>query len=855
MAAAGVLLAGWWICFVRRTALPGAVLLLAACLCLGGARHHLFRSVRTTEDIARYADEESQPVRLRGTLATPPRIHREQHDAMRSAWPRVDRSTCLLQCRQLCAENGWRPVSGRVRLSVTGHLLHAQAGDAVEVCGLLGRPSPPDNPGEFDFAEYLRRRGVRCAMYSEHPDAVRRLEPVRSHALVRWAGRLRAEGQEVLVEHLSRRTVPVASALLLGNRTQITDDLRETFAESGTMHLLAISGLHVGILALFLWFGCRLLRLSPRATSAVLVTVVIGYAVVTAGRPPVVRAAVLVTIAALGRPWYRQVTPSNVLAIALLLILAWNPGSLFDIGAQLSFLAVAGIIWSGTWPSAEDRIGSPVQHLIRFHETNPLRKGIRFLADWLKRGYVAMAAIWLCTAPLVAARFHLISPVGLVINVFLIPVVALILAAGFGLLLSGLLLPPAAPLFGSLFDTGLSFLLAVTNYAAGLDLGHMYVAGPPTWWLIGYYGILAGMMVWDRFPRLPVAPPANRLGVGESGRGRDSKNCRAADRLPFSPSPHLSISSSGRLSGTEAKGGSALRGPLRHKGAIVLLGWIVLGLAVGLMPPQRDGLRCTFLSLGHGSAVIVECPNGRTLLYDAGSLADGYRARQTIEAALWKRGISRIDAVVVSHPDIDHFNAVPGLLRDLPVGSLLMSRSFLDFGQDAVARLCEAAAAEDVPIEFLGRGDRLQLDDAVSVDVLHPPAGKRAEEDNANSVVLLIAFRDRRILLPGDLDGEGLEALLERPPHDVDVLLAPHHGSRSANRPELAGWARPELVAVSAGRRLSPATLAEVYDNRTRILPTVEHGAVTVRIDDAGRLRTECFHSPPDENSVRTAQK
>jgi competence protein ComEC len=117
--------------------------------------------------------------------------------------------------------------------------------------------------------------------------------------------------------------------------------------------------------------------------------------------------------------------------------------------------------------------------------------------------------------------------------------------------------------------------------------------------------------------------------------------------------------------------------PVRRRLVLCMAAWMLFGLAAGARPARRPGLRCTFLAVGHGGAVLLEFPNGRTLLYDAGALDNSRRAAQIVAGCLWSRGYSRLDALVVSHADLDHFNAVPELTDTLPVGCVLAPESFM----------------------------------------------------------------------------------------------------------------------------------------------------------------------------------
>jgi competence protein ComEC len=256
------------------------------------------------------------------------------------------------------------------------------------------------------------------------------------------------------------------------------------------------------------------------------------------------------------------------------------------------------------------------------------------------------------------------------------------------------------------------------------------------------------------------------------------------------------------------------------------------------------------VAVGHGGAVLVEFPGGRTLLYDAGALDDPDRAAEAVQNCLWSRGRDGVDAIVISHADLDHYNAVPELVGSIPVGRVFAARSFLHLDQPEVAAACEAITAAGVPLQIVGRGDRLDVEPAAAVTILQPDFDQQFSTDNASSIVLLVEFAGRRILLPGDLEDDGLDHLLEGPPLDVDVLLAPHHGSLNANRPDLAAWAAPEHVVVSRGHFEGLPRLREVYGERAAVYATAEQGATTFEIGPDGQLHVSSWRSGRAETAI-----
>ncbi|MBI3462031.1 MAG: MBL fold metallo-hydrolase [Planctomycetes bacterium] len=250
---------------------------------------------------------------------------------------------------------------------------------------------------------------------------------------------------------------------------------------------------------------------------------------------------------------------------------------------------------------------------------------------------------------------------------------------------------------------------------------------------------------------------------------------------------------------------------------------------------SADRLECTTLSVGHGCAVVLELPGGQTLLYDAGQLGMPSRGARTIAGFLWLRGITRIDAVIVSHADVDHYNALPELLQRFPIGAVYVSPVMFREKSAALDALKTAIEDAGTELRLLSAGDELDAGSDCRLRVLHPPATGVLGSDNANSLVLAVEYAGRRLLLPGDLDSPGLDRLLSQDPLDCDVVLAPHHGSLRSNPPSFAAWSSPEWVLISGPRHDRQPGVYEAYAAAgARALRTAESGAIFVSIDKGG---------------------
>jgi competence protein ComEC len=778
----------WWQAHRRQQErLAGRALLAATFLAgagWGAARWDLFPAT----DLAWQLGFSPEPVALRARIVESPRLLAPAADDQRRAAAIGPASACLVAIEELRDGDRWRAAGGRATVIVRDEPTNLAVGSRVQIFGRALRPMAALNPGEFDFA--ARARAERCLsiVRVDSWNCVTSLTRPPSWSLTAALDRLRTRAAAILAAGIAAERAPLAAALLLGHREALPRATADDFVLTGTIHVLAISGLHVGLLAGGLFVVFRGL-LVPRAATLAMVAAVIGlYAVLVGGQTPVVRATVLVWAACLAAATRRRPATINSLAAAAIVLVAWRPAEVLAPGAQLSFLSTAVLVGMAS-VLPPPRPADPIERLLD-RSRSPAERWLRRLASGTALLAMSGLAVWLATAPLVAARFHVVSPVAVVANVLIAPLVPLAMACGFLCLLAATCSAGLAGLFAAGCDASLAAIEGVVALAAAVPAGHAWVAGPPAWWLVGWYGLLAAAVIWLRRELLGRAATWATLAGG----------------------------------------------------------WVVVGLvgtaAGGLIFPPAPGLRVVAAAVGHGCGIVVRSPTGRCLLYDAGRLGSPAAAERSLSAVLWSEGITRIDTLVVSHADADHFNAVPALLERFPTGEILVPEAFLSDGSAGAADLLMAAAARGVPVRKAGAGDSFAVDPLCRVRVLHPTAGGLTARsahgcDNASSLVLAVETAGRRLLLTGDLEGEPLAAFAASGPGDCDVLLAPHHGSLTSLPADIARATTPAVVLVSGrGGRAWPvvhdAYAAAAGPRPAQVLKTGGEGALAVTLTAGG---------------------
>ncbi|MCA9035931.1 MAG: ComEC/Rec2 family competence protein [Planctomycetaceae bacterium] len=732
-------------------------------------------NLRAQAELLPHSDE-GVTVRVRGQISSIPSVREKRESWQTTEGQKPLQTVFILQSQEIAGLSDDGNASGisvrppRFRVIVDGNALsRAGWGDTVELTGKLLTVFPPSNPGEMNYENFLFRQRLSGILFVQHPYAMIPVDSLSWWNPRRRLNQARQEASRLISQHLSPQHRPLAEALLLGNRGFLQASSERQFILSGTLHLLAISGLHTGILFLFIR---RVLHVLLVQHSHALILAAIScllYALLTDLRPSVLRATVFLLLSTISQLTGRPMRTSNQIAVTVILLAVFDPALIFDSGAWLSFLAVSALACVDSARGArQTEQGVPID-AITWEEW--FRERASNAGLWLAYRYRQMLAVTLFSMPMVASQFHVISLSGVLINVLLIPLTAFTMVAGFLFLLSGLLLPwlaiPPAFVFGSL----LQVLQSIVSFAAGFDAGAVTIADLPAWFCPTFYGILA-FQILTRRPRW------------------------------------------------------------RYCLLTIQLVCVIIAFRLASAPPMHSGeLHCTVLNVGHGNAAILITPENHVILMDAGALNRGHRTSETIANCLWHLGYRMVDAVIVSHADADHYNALPGLLEMIPVGQLITTTEFIRSDAAPVQELLEDVKDRRIPVTIVASGDRMTLGETMITFFRADSALSQELNDNELSLLSVAEYRGHRIAFPGDLDGRGFEQVSPELP-ECDLLISPHHGSLNSNNSDTKRVFQPETVIVSSRNDATKAQLSRIFGERTRFLFTSVCGAVSIRITE-----------------------
>ena len=746
-------------------------------LALGSLRLACYTHLPDT-DISNVVTDQATLATLTGTISNTPRLVKADW-AYASQHPAAPGQSFDLQVEA--------PYSGTIGVYASDPIPDLTLGTRITLHARIGRFTSAPNPGQFDLAEHQARRNCFVTAFVKSPASVQ-IEPEPPGL---WFRILRA--RSLFQQRMAQTFVSpgqatsgnsaILQALLLGDRSDVPGTTLHDFQTTGLLHLISLSGLHVGILMSFVWLLSQCAGLLKPARSVLCLCVLAGFLWLVPLRAATVRAGVIAGLFCLAILLRQKLHPVNTLSLAAFILLFIRPTQLFEAGWQLSFSSVLGILLISTgldaWCRKRLLVYCPVPK-------SPFgRIGHKLLRSSLTLLAVGLGA-WLGSAGLLAYHFYCITPLSMIYTLIALPVVALILMVGFVHILAALICPLVHPMSLAILAPLGGGLVAMVHGLA-LIPGSRILLGCVSWMPVTlYYGLLLPGLLWKKgsISRTLIA-----LALG----------------LPL----------------------AWVQGPKLWRGS----------------PPV---LELTSLSVGHGQALVLHVPGHHTFLFDAGSLYQKDIGRRIVSAYLDYRGISALDAIVASHSDADHINGIPEILQHCRVDHIYAPAIMIDQAQKDQGPAPWLQAYLKTKGRTLERFPaRLILDRGLTIEQLWPApdTGTQYLSDNNASLVLLIEYSGRTILITSDIEQATQHRLMELYPHlQPDILLAPHHGSLTTLSDRFLSRLAPKTILCSCGA-------SAFRRNRVIKTPTTyhtpRHGAITLSLHKQGPVTVDTWLSPP----------
>ncbi|MDW7740049.1 MAG: DNA internalization-related competence protein ComEC/Rec2 [Bacillota bacterium] len=746
------------------------LLILAA---FSGIISFYYPSLQIKEGLMEYAN---RPLYLEGTVIGEPVVY-------------SDHSVYIVQSEKIEIDREQISVTDKLEVRIYGDGSDRYwFGEKLRIRGTIVEPRGRRNPDGFDYRLYLQSQGISALMYP-NPAQVSSLGTGRVGWLTHSAINLRQAMTGSIMQNLPPPASELLTAMLFGQRYRLSEEVEENFRRSGAGHLMAVSGLHVGLVALIILGFFQMLKIKGRFPLLLAIILVFAYAYLTGMRPPALRAAIMVSAALAALLLDREKDLPSAIALAALVTLSMNPSLLFTVGFQLSYAATLTIIYAYR----------PVEHLLRS------TRAPRILHAPLTVTISAQIGV----LPLSLYYFHHLPVGALGFNLLLMPLIAFII--GFGL--TGALLSFIWPLAGSILLWAARPLLELMIFLTGISKlpgFYLTVYPPGLLTLIAIYLLMAGIIYSYHYRNILFE----------------------------------SVKKPGFLFCIEAV--HAVKNNLikPHIGKIVVIILLIAVVLVwgGIIFPGNDDLRVTFIDVGQGAAVLIETPCSAVIMVDAGGepAYSGNPAavgEKVVLPYLRSQGIRYLDLAIITHPHEDHFGGFIPLIGTIPVEQLLISPAA---GNSELydLLLTNAINAGTKVIEAV-EGMVWTCGDDLQIEIISPPGRLLTgigSDLNNNSVVALLRYKEFVILLTGDIEDAAAVRLLGKNINlSAHVLQVPHHGGYMDSFPEFIEAVSPTVAVIQTGPNPFGHPHPYIIDTLEEIevitCRTDLHGAVIVKSD------------------------
>jgi competence protein ComEC len=756
--------------------------LIAAGLCLlaligGGLRFLSSLPAANESSLSFYNDNGT--VQIHGMVAEEPDIENTY-------------SSLTFSADEITVNGDTREVSGTALIRVPRYPAY-HYGDVLQLNGELQTPSQSQ---DFDYKSYLERQGIYSVAYYPEVEVLDQGQGVRP---LQWIYALRERFSASLTRALPEPQGSLAQAILLGLRGNVPDSLYEAFSRTGTAHLLAISGLHMSIIiAIFLSLGITLF--GRRRSIYIWVTLVLTwlYVLIAGMHPPVVRAAIMGSLFLIAEYLGRQRSAIIALAFAAAVMVGIQPGLLWSVSFQLSFLSMTGLVL--LYPYLQTWGRKAIAAVFKSRERLVSAGGT--ITDLFAASLAAVIAVW----PLIAYNFGVVSLVALPATFFSLPALPFIMVTGALVALVGFFAAFAAQILGWLAWLFLSYLVLVVQGFDALPHSSLPVATNSAWYVWGYYVILTAIVALLNY-RSSLVVLFSRLAL---------RIRKAAGGIP---KLHLGFSAK----------------------------WLILPLLIvsilvwSLALTMPDGkLHVSFLDVGQGDAILVQTPNGQDILIDGGPDPQKINLELGRKLPFWDR---TIELVVSTQPQADHVTGLVEVLQRYKVGQVL--EPGLSYNSSIYREWCSLIEDKGVECNVACAGQEIDLGGGVEMEVLNPPAsaweGTSDDVDN-NGVVLRLSWGDVSFLFTADIRQDlELELVGQRINLKSTVLKVAHHGSKTSTTSQFLAAVAPDTAVISVGQdnpygHPSPEVMQRLVDmmGEGNVYCTDENGTVEFTTDGQG---------------------
>lgn len=663
----------------------------------------------------------------------------------------------------------------KIKLYINAKDKNLEYGDKIHVIGEYIKPDVQRNYNGFDYSEYLKQLKIYGTIKATKVEVLKNNNPKGVYYNL---NKISNVIEKRVKQNLPKEYSSILLGLILGKTDSIEDEVKQNFRNASMSHILAISGMHVSYLLMGIKLAFNKI-LGKRKTSVISIIFLIFYMSLTNFSPSITRAGIMCITLLFSKLIYRNNDTYNSLALALLIILIYNPFLINDLGLQLSFGGVLGIVL----------LNKDISELVKIKK--------------IKDPISISTSVQLFILPIVLRQLNIFNPYFLISNLLLSIVIGPIVILGFCYIILIIINESFGAFLASFIELSIKLLLGISQLGK-LPYSKIYIRTPRVHEILIYYILLFFIKeIYQIYHKKIINTTQKRI-----------KNLIALFRYRFNQK--------------------------RKKYVIIILVVCMIGTLVSFIP---QNLKVYFIDVGQGDSTLIVTPKNKTILIDGGGseFSDFNVGEKTLLPYIFDRGFNGLDYIIVSHFDSDHCGGLLYVMQEIKVKNIIIGKQYED--SKNYEKFLEIVKEKNINLKYVEAGNRIKIENALRFDVIWPYSKEMIAENaiNNNSLVCKLVYKNFSILFTGDIEKIAENEILDMYRNKLyllksDILKVAHHGSKTSSTKEFVESVNPKYALIGVGKNNkfghpSDNTIQTLNNGKIKIYRTDEMGEISIKIN------------------------
>lgn len=675
----------------------------------------------------------------------------------------------------------------------TNKNIELEYGDRITFSGTYTKPEIQRNYKGFNYSEYLKQLKIYGTIKCSK---IKIINKKQANKIFQLSNKISTKIISNTKKTLDNETSSILLGLILGDKTDIDEETQENFRDASMSHILAVSGMHIAYVVL----GINLIfknLIGKKNTNILSILILIFYMFITNFSPSITRAGIMGIIMIFSKLIYRKNDIYTSISISLLLILIYNPFLIQNLGLQLSYVGVIGIvIFNKSILKFFKNI--KVKNKVYKYKIKPK---IQKYLDKIEEIISVSISVQISILPIVLFNLNTFNSYFLISNLVLSFVIGPIVILGFSVIIINLINTSIIEFISPIIQIGIKILIFISNVGK-LPFSKIYVATPSLFSIFMYYLFLIVLFyIYNIYSS--KKPNKTQIRV---------KNLIALIKIQLRQNRQ------------------------KAKGLLVII--IFLSFVINLIP---QNLKINFIDVGQGDSSLIITPQNKTILIDGGgsSSSDFDVGENTLIPYILDRGFTKLDIVVISHFDQDHVGSILTLLQELKVGKVYISKQTEK--SENYEKFLKIVNTKNIKVYEVVAGNRIHIEKNLYIDILWPIKKQITTNIlNNNAIVCNLHYKDFSILFTGDIEEIAEKEILQVYSQNknllkADILKVAHHGSKTSSTSEFVNVVKPQIALVGVGKNNkfghpNDGVLQRLNDLNCEIFRTDLNGEISIEV-------------------------